>query len=431
MKLLPKQEHLVYYLRQPQISEIIYGGAAGGGKTQLLALIALEYVTKYPGCRVGIGRKKLKTLKLTTLKTLFDTMRTLGIPKTFYNYNQQSDTITFGNGSEIVLINMFYYPTDPDFDSFGSLELTIALVDEVAEVMYKAWQVLSSRVRYKLFHFGVTNKIVGTCNPTKRWAYGEFYNLHTKGELPEHRRFVQALPKDNIHLPQSYLDQLLRLDENSKQRLYYGNWEYDDDPSTLIDHSAIEDYFDAHHVRPEGAKYITADIARKGKDSTVIRVWHGWLCIARIKLDKALTQEVVDRIRKLQFQHGIPNSRVVTDEDGVGGGVTDILRCNGFVNNKSAMNGENYANLKSQCHFHMARMITDRLAGEICLDTDVKDRITKEMEQVKQDNLDKDGKLSVVKKEVVIQNIQRSPDDWDSIAMRYYFELIGNVQIIY
>jgi hypothetical protein len=38
-------------------------------------------------------------------------------------------------------------------------------------------------------------------------------------------------------------------------------------------------------------------------------------------------------------------------------------------------------------------------------------------------DIDKDGKLSIVPKEMIKENIGRSPDEWDSIMMRYYFEL--------
>ena len=49
--------------------------------------------------------------------------------------------------------------------------------------------------------------------------------------------------------------------------------------------------------------------------------------------------------------------------------------------------------------------------------------VSEEMEQVKQKDIDKDGKIQLVGKEVVKKHIGRSPDEWDSIMMRYFFEL--------
>jgi hypothetical protein len=45
------------------------------------------------------------------------------------------------------------------------------------------------------------------------------------------------------------------------------------------------------------------------------------------------------------------------------------------------------------------------------------------MEQIKQKDIDKDTRLGIISKDVIKANIGRSPDHWDSIMMRYYFEL--------
>jgi hypothetical protein len=65
----------------------------------------------------------------------------------------------------------------------------------------------------------------------------------------------------------------------------------------------------------------------------------------------------------------------------------------------------------------------ERKAGELCNEDNIKDRISEEMEQIKMKNMDKDTRLGIISKDVIKANIGRSPDDWDSIMMRYYFEL--------
>jgi phage terminase large subunit len=422
MKLLPKQEHCVHYLRQPDVTEILYGGAAGGGKSALGCLWLIEMCQTYPNTRWLMGRSKLKTLKETTLKTFFDLSNKLKLSNQ-YTFNAQSNVIKFHNGSEIVLKDLFLYPSDPDFDSLGSLELTGAFIDECNQLTYKAWQVVKSRIRYKLSENNLHPTLLGTCNPSKGWVYKQFYLPNKDGNLKEYRRFVQSLPTDNPHLPESYLSSLLQLDEASRERLYYGNWEYDDDKSALISYDAILDYFNPKHLKREGTKYITIDVARKGKDKTVARVWHGFLCIERIEIKKTILTLQADILSKLAESHSIPRSRIVADEDGVGGGLVDILGCKGFVNGSKALKKENFRNLADQCGFHMAKNIERRLVGEVNSNDQVVIDTSEEMQQVKIDNLDNEGKVGLKRKKYVKQDIGRSPDEWDSIKMRYYFEL--------
>ena len=426
MKLLPKQENAVYYLKDDETKEILYGGAAGGGKSALGCLWLIEMCQTYPKSRWLMGRAKLKALKETTLNTFFELSSNLGITDQF-TYNAQANVIYWNNGSEILLKDLFLYPSDPNFDSLGSLEICGAFIDECNQVVYKAWQIVTSRCRYKLNEFNLIPKVLGSCNPAKNWTYKEFYKKNRDNDLPKTKKFIQALPTDNPHLPKSYLESLLSLDKNSKQRLYYGNWEYDDDPSTLIDIDSISDYWNPNHLKGEGNMYMTIDVARKGKDKTVFRVWHGRLVIYRYEIAKSGLDVVVRKAKELQLKYKVSNSNTIADEDGVGGGVIDFLNCKGFVNGSKALNDENYNNLKSQCGYKMAQKIVSREVGEICDNAEVKSITSEEMEQVKQKDIDKDGRVALIGKDIVKQMIGRSPDEWDSIMMRYYFELSHQV----
>ncbi len=429
MKLLIKQEYANYYLKDKITTEVLYGGAAGGGKSAFGCLWLIEQCQNYPNTRWLMGRSKLKTLKETTLNTFFDVSTKLGISSQF-RFNAQSNIIFFNNGSEIILKDLFLYPSDPEFDSLGSLEITGAFIDECNQVVFKAWQVVKSRIRYKLNEYNLTPKLLGSCNPAKNWVYNMFYVPKRNKKLAPYRQFIQALPKDNPNLPESYLESLLQMSKASKERLYYGNWEFDDDPSQLIDFNSINDYFDNTHVERNGKKYITADIARKGRDKTIIRVWEGLLCIDRKEMKVSLVTESAELIKKMQTEYNVPISNVIVDEDGVGGGVVDILNCNGFVNNSKALQGENYNNLKSQCSFGMAKLICQKEVGEVCDNEDVMQLVREEMEQVKEANIDKDAKKSIISKDLVKEKLGRSPDEWDSIMMRFWFE-INNTEFFY
>ena len=375
-----------------------------------------------------MGRSKLKTLKETTLNTFFEQVSILGLSNQFV-YNSQSNVIFWNNGSEIILKDLFFYPSDPNFDSLGSLEITGAFVDECNQVTFKAWQILKSRCRYKLKEFNLIPKMLGSCNPAKNWTYKYFYKPFKTDELPEYRAFIQSLPKDNCHLPESYIESLNQLDPISKERLLKGNWEYDDDPATIISQDAIMDYWNGEHVKGTGIFYLTIDVARKGKDCTVFRVWDGFVCVKRVSLKISLIPEIVETAKELQSQYSILSSRTVADEDGVGGGAVDYLGCFGFVNNSKTVYKENYINLKSQASIRMAKRIENREVVEICNDSQVIERVSEELEQIKYGDVDKDNKMQIVAKDKIKALIGRSPDDWDSIMMREYFELYGDFYI--
>jgi hypothetical protein len=422
MKLLIKQEHATFYLNDKVNTELLYGGAAGGGKSAFGCLWLISMCQKYAGTRWLMGRSKLKSLKETTLNSFFELTSKLEINDQF-DYNAQSNIIYWKNGSEILLKDLFLYPSDPNFDGLGSLELTGAFVDECNQITYKAWQIVKSRIRYKLNDYGLIPKLLGTCNPAKNWVYKEFYSPDKNGTLKNYRKFIQALPKDNPYLPDSYIQSLLQLDKNSRERLYYGNWEYDDDPSALISQDAIVNYFNPVHLTKGAEKYITIDVARQGKDKTVFRIWYGWVCVESFRIEKSGLDVVVKKGLEFIQKHSIPLTNVIADEDGVGGGVVDFLKCRGFINNAQPLKGENYSNLKSQCSILTAKKISLNEMGELCNDKALVDIVSEEMEQIKMKDIDKDGKLSIVPKEMIKENIGRSPDEWDSIMMRYYFEL--------
>ena len=423
MKLIKKQEHAVHYLKDKTTTELLYGGSAGGGKSVLGCLWLIEMCQTHAGSRWLMGRSKLKALKETTLNSFFDIASDLGISDQF-NYNAQSNIIYWSNGSEIILKDLFLYPSDPLFDKLGSLEISGAFIDECNQVVFKAWQIVKSRIRYKLKEFNLVPKVLGTCNPSKNWTYKRFYKPSKEGELVEYRKFISALPTDNEHLPQSYLDSLLELDKQSRERLYYGNWEYDNDPSTIIDYDSIVGYFNPSHLPVGNKKYITIDVARQGKDKSVIRVWDDWLCVRRISFAKNTITGLADSVTNLMKEYKVSRINVIADEDGVGGGLCDILRCKGFLNGSRALNNENYSNLKSQCSHKMGMKIVRGEAGEVCKDNSLIDIISEEMETVKLVDMDKDGKIKVLPKDRVKELIGRSPDEWDTIMMRYWFELI-------
>lgn len=267
----------------------------------------------------------------------------------------------------------------------------------------------------------IKSKILCTFNPKKNWVDEIFYRPFIKNEEEESTKFIYALPTDNPHLPEDYIKRLHELkDEATKQRLLYGNFDYDDDPTTLIDYGKITEIWTKTPTIAT-QKYITADIARFGSDKAVIMVWIGFNIVEIITFDKCSTTEIINAIRAQQTKHNVSNSYTVVDEDGIGGGVYDALKCKGFINN-STPNNKNYSNLKSECGYKLAE-IFDKISITATVSSDLKDIINAELGQLKTYDADKDGKLKILPKEKIKENIGRSPDYLDNFIMRMYFEV--------
>jgi len=419
------QDQAFAYLCDKKTTEVLFGGAAGGGKSWIGCSWLILMCLKFPKTRWLMGRSKLDSLKKTTLNTFFEVCESWKIISgVHYNFNASSNVITFFNKSEIMLKDLFLYPSDRNFDSLGSLELTGAFIDECNQITEKAKNIVASRLRFKLDHYNIIPKILMTCNPAKNWVYNQYYRPAKEGKLKPHRKFIQSLVDDNEFISKHYKTQLLTLDELSKQRLLFGNWEYDATNDSLIDYDAILNLFEQKGI--PGQKYISCDVARFGSDKTVVLYWEGLTIKKIITLLKSSVNEVVDVIKDIQVENQVLLRNIIIDEDGVGGGVVDFLRAKGFTNNARALKNENYQNLKTQCYYKLADLINKSQIGIECKNINTKNDIIEELEQVRTKDADKDNKLQMIPKESVKAIIGRSPDFSDALAMRMYYEIDPN-----
>ena len=103
-----------------------------------------------------------------------------------------------------------------------------------------------------------------------------------------------------------------------------------------------------------------------------------------------------------------------------------MLNCKGFLNGGKVINKENYQNLKTQCYYKLADMINKGQIGITTNDITQKNHIIEELEQVRSKDMDKDGKLKFLPKEIIKTIIGRSPDYSDAMMMRMFYEIDMN-----
>jgi len=441
-----KQEIAWETLQNKTTKYLLFGGGAGGGKSWLACEWLLTNCYFYPDSKWFIGRNELKRLMASSYVTFTKVCKYHNIPLTDWKLNGQYNYIEFFNGSRIDLLDLAYKPTDGMYERLGSLEYTGGFIEEAAEVKFKAFDVLKSRIgRHKNKEFDLMPKMLLTCNPNKNWLYRVFYKPWKKGDIEDKYAFIQSLYKDNPHTAKEYEESLSDItDKATRQRLKHGNWEYDDDDNALVTYDSIQDLF-TNTLEESNDKYLTIDVARFGKDNLIFKFWRGLDCYRIEKRNKQGINVTTTEVKEWEREERIPRSHIGIDEVGVGGGLLDNLQgAKGFIANSSALenpdatktkvikNGtilfttqkENYASLNDQCGYMLADKIENKLMRiSANIDSEMREHIEEELGQLKRKDADKDGKLKLIPKDEIKENIGRSPDYLDTMKIRMMFEL--------
>jgi len=353
------------------------------------------------------------------------------IPFDDWKLNGQYNYIEFKNGSRIDLLDLKFLPSDPLYERFGSTEYTDGALEEAGEIHSLAFEVLKSRIgRHLNKELGIRPTLAITGNPKKNWTYNTFYKPFRAGQLSENIAFIQSLYSDNPFTAEDYGKQLQQIkDKQMKERLMLGNWEYDDDPTCLMNYDALTDIF-TNTVEESKEKYLTADIARFGQDKTIIRLWEGWKCYKTIIYEGQGIDVTNSKIKELLEKEEIPYSHAIVDEDGVGGGVVDGIRgIKGFVNNSTPLENpithqpENYQHLKAQCYYIFSEKVNNHKIRLENISIAEQDLTIEELEVIKTRDSDKEQKLKIITKDEMKEILGRSPDRADSLMMRVWFDL--------
>ena len=428
IKLTDNQKKAMAALQDAVHTAIGYGGWAWWGKSFLGVIWVWLMCIKYPGVRFALVRDTIKNLKNTTVVSLEKFYDIYQIPENMrWKISEQKSLIKFPNWSTIILLEWCYYPSDPLYNRFWSLELTWAFIEESAEVPLDAIKIITTRVwRYKNEEYGILWKVLETFNPNPWHVYERYY----QGKGWPKSIFIESLVYSNTFMDKGYIENLENADESIKKRLLYGQWDFEDDTWMLFKKKDIDNLFTNES---KWTKYcIVADVARFGKDTTRISLWR-WNTWLRVRTyEKNTVTEVIDSILFIAAQYDVDHRDIIIDSDGVGWGVVDgISYCTWFINNSSPVvtgSKQNYANLKSQCAFELKRRIEN---GEIAIQWDHNNKdndrhdLQQELLNTYIDEKSIDWKTKIESKDKMKERIWRSPDLLDTMIMRMYPYLRG------
>ena len=414
-----------------------------------IGILALLRCMQFPGVREGIGRKDLTQLKKTTLATLLGKVHAIfGVTQQDFKQGQDG-SITYRNGSVILPIELAYYPSDPDFNRLGSLELTDMFIDEVGELPEKSYTAIKSRVgRWKNDEYGITPKVFSTCNPSMNFVKQEFFDIYDKlgggtiqrwqhgftiykGEkIPAYKAFVRSSVYDNPFIERSYIETLKRLPQQERRRLLDGNWNYVDDDSSLFKNSLLHKAttFNLPEPTEKFSKFIGVDVADKGKDKSIFSLIDNGVLVAQressikmqwdeagddsLPMSRMLADELIDFATKNGFtEHTAKNIAVETN--GVGVGLRDFMKHRGWRIT------EYTATHKSRSEGYY-QMMLDMDSGDLRMLHDLKGLDVLKSELLVHTYEMDNQTPSVIKKEKIRSMIGRSPDRADSFMIANY-----------
>lgn len=392
INLSQKQSDAWHYLNDQTTTELFYGGAAGGGKTKLGCLWQIDRRLRYPETRGLIGRNSLSDLKKSTLITFFKTAKDLGYHMGFdYKYNAQDYIINWRNGSQIVLADLFQYPSDLDFQSLGSTEYTDAFIDEAPEISLKAFEIVNSRLRWMLHDYDLIPKTLITGNPGPSWVK-ERYVIDKMGKIPElkeYQRFIQARIDDNPDLAfrELYKKQLEKMTSDyDRQRLLYGDWDIEPENENPFFNQFEKNKHTGIGIEYDPRKQLIISMDFNLNPFAVIfsHLWQDAQGLHLHVFDEAeiehgSIQKMVELI-KTRFLMSLPNCRITGDAMGKRGSIeqqdnaslyTQLMRgLPGVRPNQLILpNNPTHENSRADCNYFLANFpdfkISNRCSGLI------------------------------------------------------------------
>ena len=233
-------------------NEILYGGAAGGGKTKALIMDALFRCLKNPGTTAAVFRRTYQELEDTDIKEA-----QASYPESIATYNAGRHEFRLVNGSKILFRHC---ENEADRFKYSGIEIQFLYFDELTSFEQVVYDFIKTRLRAKK-SLGVVPIVRSASNPGNighGWVKkmfvdaGPYLSIQTQEIYSEtlHKskkirtQYIPALAMENPFITDDYIFELEQKPPALRAALLNGDWdsfegqvfkEWRDDPSHYQD----------------------------------------------------------------------------------------------------------------------------------------------------------------------------------------------------
>lgn len=415
-----RQGEAFKYLTDDKTRYVMYGGAKGGGKSFLLCLWTLIWckrlcdlfkleVTDHPIPLGFIGRKQATDFKKTTLETWKKI-----IPRQFYEIKKQDNEIwLFGGKCKVFFGGLDSTET---INKFNSAELAFFAIDQAEETNREEVSVLRGSLR--LTHKGKKPqyKELYTANPGDCWLKEDFIDHDFKDHV-----YIPALPTDNPHLPDDYIDTLETAFKHSQGllRAYRdGDWQAIKSTNLLVSMEDLNALKGLVRNSPIEKKIIVCDPATSFDECVIYYMNNYEILDERILVGELDEMKIAGHIAMMAKKHKVVH--VGGDSIGLGGGVFARLKEIGEYKTMKIKSSEKslnpqFLNKRAEMAWNFMERVLNK---ELPFPED--EELRRQLINVTYEVSSSNGMIKITSKDKLKKVLSRSPDRADAYIMGVY-----------